>query len=183
MEMQTRSKPQGLVVVDRHAGVIVFVDTTFTGETENGIKVSGRLAVSDDSSTFGFSEVTLRSDSPIEPEQLKAFPWKKMLKTVVDRVSNVGEIRDDGTYRFYPAEQPERSAMSPGPRRRVLDDDHYREVADVYRQALADDDPQPVNRVKEELHSARSTAGRWVGEARKRGFLGAAPAKGKRGEA
>ena len=51
-----------------------------------------------------------------------------------------------------------------------LDDAHYRRVAKIYEQArLAGADP--VAAVKAHEFCSRSTAGRWVGEARERGFL------------
>lgn len=53
------------------------------------------------------------------------------------------------------------------PRKR-LTDDHYRQVAEVYRGAFKN----PTSAVMAKMHASRSTAGRWVVEARRRGFLG-----------
>ena len=52
-----------------------------------------------------------------------------------------------------------------------LTDELLRGVADIYREALAEGSP-PTRRVMERLQTSRSTAGRYVQRARKRGFLG-----------
>lgn len=60
------------------------------------------------------------------------------------------------------------------PRRsRGVDDDFLRRVASVYRAALAAGQP-PAVAVAKALHGSRSSAGRWVMQARAKGFLGAA---------
>lgn len=62
-----------------------------------------------------------------------------------------------------------------------LTDKHLQQVATIYREAGKRDDP-PTQTVAEVMNVARPTAGRWIGEARKRKFLG--PAKrGRAGEA
>lgn len=55
------------------------------------------------------------------------------------------------------------------------------EVAQLYRAAIAQGVP-PTQTIADEMHAARSTAARWVGKARERGFLGAA-LPGRAGEA
>lgn len=57
-----------------------------------------------------------------------------------------------------------------GPGRgRVMSNEHLEEVADVYRDALSGG--KPVEAVREHFSTNRSTASRWVGEARKRDIL------------
>jgi hypothetical protein len=69
------------------------------------------------------------------------------------------------------------------PRRgKAISDAELRRVAEIYRTAVVHRTP-PTKKVATEMHVARSTAGRWVVQARKRGFLGAAPTRGKAGEA
>ena len=65
-------------------------------------------------------------------------------------------------------------------RRTSITDDHLRHVAEVYRQAVAQGLP-PEQAVANQLHVAAPTAGRQIGIARKRGFLGATT-PGKKGE-
>lgn len=84
-------------------------------------------------------------------------------------------LRIDDWERVYEKETAENA------RPRQLDDAHYQRVAQVYRRAV-DEGVEPVVAVQKELHGSRSTAGRWVMESRKRGFLGKAPAKGRAGE-
>ncbi len=55
-------------------------------------------------------------------------------------------------------------------RRRRLDDAHFREVAEVYRAAVKFG--APTRAVAAHFTAGESTAGRWVVEARRRGFLG-----------
>lgn len=70
---------------------------------------------------------------------------------------------------------------SQGGRRRRLNDDQYRRVADAYRHAVEQGN-YPKQAVAAEMHVSESTAGRYVMEARRRGFLGRAPGKGRAGE-
>jgi len=75
-----------------------------------------------------------------------------------------------------------RQKTSRTPRRgKAVSDDELRRVAAIYRTAVARRQP-PTKTVATEMHVARSTAGRWVVEARKRGFLGPAPPPGLAGE-
>ncbi len=55
-----------------------------------------------------------------------------------------------------------------------MSDDHLREVANVYRNAMKAGRRDPVNAVREAMHASRPTAGRWVAQAREKGFLGRA---------
>ena len=64
------------------------------------------------------------------------------------------------------------------PGRRGHGDEHYQEVARVYREAAG---RKPIQHLVEHFIVEESTARRWVREARKRGFLGAA-IPGKAGE-
>lgn len=70
---------------------------------------------------------------------------------------------------------------SQGARRRRLTDDQLRRVAETYRRAVANGG-WPKQVVAAEMHVSDSTAGRYVMEARRRGFLGKAPGRGKSGE-
>lgn len=62
-----------------------------------------------------------------------------------------------------------------------LTDENLRQVASIYRAATKRGDP-PTQTVADSLKVARSTAARWVGKARERGFLGPA-LRGQAGEA
>lgn len=67
-----------------------------------------------------------------------------------------------------------------GPKRPVLDDSHYQEVAKIYRLAVEQRRP-PTQAVAANWTRHPSTAARWVMEARKRGHLGPTQ-QGKAGE-
>lgn len=74
-------------------------------------------------------------------------------------------------------------ASAPPTRRRVLDDDHFRQVAKVYRNVLESSlTPDPTRQVAKHFHVSHSNAAKYVGEARKRGFLGPAAKSGVAGE-
>jgi hypothetical protein len=65
-------------------------------------------------------------------------------------------------------------AATRAPRERGrVSDEMLRETANVYRAALAAG-KRPTQAVTREMHVSRATAGRWVAQARKRGFLGPA---------
>ena len=62
-----------------------------------------------------------------------------------------------------------------------VSDDHLGRVAELYRAALERGDP-PTQTIADEMHAARSTAARWVAQARERGHLGPS-LPGRAGEA
>jgi hypothetical protein len=70
--------------------------------------------------------------------------------------------------------------LSP-PRGRGYGDEFYERVATAYRDALRRGE-RPVEALRLQANVPRSTAARWVKEARRRGLLGEAPAPGKAGE-
>jgi hypothetical protein len=72
-------------------------------------------------------------------------------------------------------------ALRPRGRGAKLSDQFLGEVAAVYRQALAAGRP-PTQAVAEAFYGSRSSAGRWVMEARRRGLLGRAPRERVAGE-
>lgn len=75
---------------------------------------------------------------------------------------------------------PDSTTLSP-PKSRGYPDEFYERVRDTYRDAFRRD-VRPVAAVATEAGVPRSTAARWVKEARRRGLLGPAPATGKAGE-
>jgi hypothetical protein len=102
------------------------------------------------------------------------------------------EWRGDGTpvysgHESKPIPEGERFAAqyaewTGAPRRRgPLRDDDLRKVAEVYRGAHAARNP-PTRAVAARFGVSRSTAGRWIGEARRRGHLGEAPRPRMAGE-
>lgn len=95
----------------------------------------------------------------------------------VDATGKVQSIQVGGS-QTVEAALPGRSK---GGRRRRLTDDQFRAVAAAYRRAV-DHGNYPKQAVAAEMHVSESTAGRYIMEARRRGFLGKAPGKGKAGE-
>ena len=91
--------------------------------------------------------------------------------------------RDLGDLAMYVADQPGRTtaqrqtlrtvagqlAESP---RRVLDDDHFARVAEIYRRAWSTGDSAPTKAVAEQMKASRSAAAKWVARARAMGLLG-----------
>lgn len=72
-------------------------------------------------------------------------------------------------------------AAAPGRRGKRLEGAFLEQVASVYREAVALGRRDPTIAVAERFPAARSTAGRWIVECRKRGLLGPA-SPGRRGE-
>jgi hypothetical protein len=165
---------------------IVFIDTSFVAEFPDGITVTGRLS-DDGDSTIGLQDLTIRADpdGPITPERLRDVRWSKLLDAALDYGAVKLERTADGQLvgdltKPSPGGADVRRLKRTGGRRR-LDDDHYREVASTYREALTLGDP-PTKYVATKMNAARSTAGEWVQEARARGLLGPAPRRGAKGE-
>ena len=77
----------------------------------------------------------------------------------------------------------DQSLAAATPRRGVrVSDEHLLNVARVYRNALAAGEP-PTAAVEKKFFTKRANAGRWVMEARRRGFLDPAPRPRQAGEA
>lgn len=88
----------------------------------------------------------------------------------VDVTAFVDHLRESGI--ITRAEPPPAgpSAGSQGGRPILYGDDHYEEVAQVYRRAFAEGQP-PRRAVAEWFNVSPSAASKWVAEARKRGTL------------
>jgi hypothetical protein len=93
-----------------------------------------------------------------------------------DRIDLEREAKKYATTYGAPPRQPLKS-----PSGRGYPDEFYERVAAAYRGALARR-ARPVASIAVEAGVPRSTAARWVKEARGRGLLGRAPAKGKAGD-
>lgn len=57
------------------------------------------------------------------------------------------------------------------PRRRPYPESHYRQVAEVYLEAVADGSEAPTRAVEWTWHVPRTTANMWVKKARKKGYI------------
>jgi hypothetical protein len=159
------------------------LDLDFVAETD-GYVVCTRLEITarDEGSERG--EVTLAGIRNIRIAELKRRATQLAIAEVV--------ITDD----FYEICHPvfgsvidvgdtlreiEQKAHRPH-RGKKLSDVHLREVAKVYRAALKDAKPKPTKAVQQHFYTARANAGRWVAEARRRGFLGEAESPRQPGE-
>jgi hypothetical protein len=88
-------------------------------------------------------------------------------QTAAGRSKRAAPLRLDEWAALYAAD----SVPDSPPAGQRLSDEHYRKVAEVYRTA-AKEGPEPTNAVKAHFQVSRSTAGRWVVEARARHILG-----------
>lgn len=174
-----------VAVIDTAGERVVFLDTRFVAEFPDGLEVTGRLAA-DGQGGIGLQDVSLHiePDAPLTPERLRKVPWSKILDAALDHGAVKLEDTGDGLLRADFTHPKPKGADVRRPRgggRRRLDDDHYREVAAIYRRAW-NGGGDPVVAVQVEMGCKRPTAAGYVSEARKRGLLGAAPAKGAKGE-
>lgn len=112
--------------------------------------------------------VTRRAGGPpVTGEALRSIPVTNVLRTGVQKHFMRAERTGGRTTRLTPVTMPDDVAAitANGPT-----DEALRWVADIYRAAYALGD-SPTQAVEQDLQLARSTAGRWVSLARKRGFL------------
>jgi len=112
----------------------------------------------------------------LRSDDLRSIPLRQLRRRVIDAVTRpIVERTADGGFVAAPGEQPWFGAVQRGPGRgKPMGDDHLRQVAEVYRAAVAAGSRAPVEEVRQTFHASRPTAGRWVGQARKRGLLGPA---------
>jgi hypothetical protein len=111
-----------------------------------------------------------RPDEPLRAAQLRV-RLDELVREIATLVGayniETGNHDREGFERELAALAP---AIEPGKR---LSDEHFAAVADVYRYALRTGRPATAS-VGEAFNVSRSTAGRWVVEARRRGLLGPA---------
>jgi len=183
--MRFNTNMAGPSYVDIAGERVVFLETSFVATDGDGLVVTGRLAA-DGGDIVGLQDISIRiePDAPLTPARLRRVPWSKILDAALDDGARTLRQLSDGRLLVDPGEPRPKGAdvrlKRTGGRRR-LDDDHYREVAKVYRSALHRQE-SPKQAVAAEMHCATSTAGEWIFKARKLKFLGDAPAPGAKGE-
>jgi hypothetical protein len=116
----------------------------------------------------------LDNGQPITAERLRAF-----------NLGTIGQMIDASVLISEQLEElPKRRRALETPTSRGYDDAFYERVAGAYRAALARGDRKPVAAIAAEAGVPRSTAARWVKEARKRPGVSLGPGSpGKAGEA
>jgi hypothetical protein len=93
----------------------------------------------------------------------------KATKRVNEMTDGLFQLEGDGPGIGYAGSQVARPV-----RGEPVSEDFLRQVADTYRKAVASGSRRPVGELGEQLGGSRSTAGRWVVQARRAGFLRAA---------
>lgn len=121
---------------------------------------------------------------PITSKGLRQVPVANLIRTSILAALARRPVGDDGS--VLHAQLDDWAALYARPdvperrRGKRLGDEHFQAVSAVYRNALSAGLP-PVQEVARRFHVSGSTAGRWVVEARRRGFLGPAQ-PGRAGE-
>lgn len=181
------SSKREVVIVDVSGGRVVFLDTSFVA-TEGHLTIRGRLAA--DGTTepavgVGLQDITITAspDAPITPKELRSIPWARILDAALDygAVPIQGSTADGAFTLDLGGDATGADIRRRQSGRRHLDDAHYAEVADLYREALRLG-RAPVQYVAERLNCAANTAKEYVAEARRRGALGPAPKPRSKGE-
>lgn len=122
--------------------------------------------------------VTVRrqpGQSGVTQHDVRRLPVDRLFELAAVEQAQVRVPSPPGTVTLEPASDEEQEELREYlfRRRRTMTDELLGEVADVYRTAHQAGEP-PTEAVREHFKIARSTAGRWVQEARKRGLLGKA---------
>lgn len=118
----------------------------------------------------------LRRPTGITPAELRRVRLGGALQLALAAVREEREDRDDGLFRvagtedgvYYAGPQPAPARGKP------VSDDRLREVARLYRELVATGSRKPTQDIADQYHWSRSTVGRWLVEARRKGFLGPA---------
>lgn len=185
MEIRCNTDVTGARLIEPEGNRMVYLATSFVAEEDDGLIITGRIAA-DGVGGIGLQDIGLHMepDAPLTPERLRKVPWSKILDQVLDHGAVHMERSGEGFIIDPDKPRPKGADMrrKRGGGRRRLDDDHYRNVAAIYRRSMAGGG-DPVVSVMVDMDCKRPTAAGYVSEARKRGFLGPAPAKGQKGEA
>lgn len=163
-----------------------FVPRQFAAETELGevgVTLEMEIAVNERlQATCTALRVQAGEGGQVTGDLLRQVPLARLLREAVATAASMFKFQrrlPGGGARFELFPGGDAAAdiyeRAKAPRRGLpLTDDELREVADIYREAVARGDRSPTRAVGEAKHAARSTAARWVGKARKKGFLGPA---------
>lgn len=115
----------------------------------------------------------------VTAETLRRISLGRLVKEAVAETASHFEFRgttSDGTSKFAmfagAGEEIYTATLASLGRGTALTDRDLREIADLYRAALASGSRSPTREVGERKHVARSTAARWIAKARSKGFLG-----------
>lgn len=192
---QTRSGGPVIQVPLASVGPDLVAPTHLFAKTQHeGAEVEFDVVI-DDRGTPQCRRLEVRTeDGSVGGEMLRRIPVARLLRMAVTAAARKLEPKREGEpdpdepwvrdmpstermefYRDYAkgARAPRRGSL--------LTDENLRQVAELYRAAIKRGDP-PTQMVAEAMHVARSTAARWVGKARERGFLGPSM-RGRAGEA
>jgi hypothetical protein len=117
----------------------------------------------------------------VTAEGLRAVKVAAAIRLAVQHArKRVAESEPLGAGTFRMEGEPEDTAWGGGRsgpgRGRPIGDEHLQRVAEIYRAAVSTGHRAPVDEVRRQLNTSRSTAGRWVQQAREHHFLG--PARG-----
>lgn len=143
-----------------------------------GLEVSVEGEIRDGDVVCVGLKIIVRDDGAIAKQDLRDLPLARFLALTVAPWVFVREAEVVHTF----GENVTEVAETLPRRKRRIGDDHLREVADVYRQAVTEGRRNPTKAVGEELGLNRSTAGKHVQRARERDFLGPAPGPMRAGE-
>jgi hypothetical protein len=123
-----------------------------------------------------FLQTRSLTDPPIGTDELRSVPISRIVREVLEDAAVPIEDLGDGHFRLLddpPGQSWGGTRVGPG-RGRAMPTEHLAVVAETYRSAVQAGRRDPVNAVAEQMHASRSTAGRWVQQARAAGHLGAA---------
>jgi hypothetical protein len=119
------------------------------------------------------------SHEVVTAEALRRVSLGRLVKEAVAETASHFEFRgtaSDGTSKFVMfsdgGEEIYAATLASVGRGAALSDSDLREIADLYRAAIASGSRSPTRDVGERKHVARSTAARWVAQTRSKGFLG-----------
>ncbi len=130
--------------------------------------------------------ITVDERPGVTTAKIRSVPFRRLLREAIAAASDRSHLAPDGTLEVMPMrwKEIEEEFLSSTPRQTnpILTDDLLKRVADTYRA----NPKAPARAVHEDLQQilviSRATAGRYIKEARARGFLGPAMPR-KAGEA
>jgi hypothetical protein len=189
MQIDLRDMGSLIPTPDRRAAVPERFIATTSPDNLGGLKVRMRIEI-----TRPFrarcTELTIlgSSQAAVTAEALRRVSLARLVKEAVAETAAHFEFRGttpDGTSRFAmfsgAAEGIYEATLASTGRGASLTDDDLKEIAEIYRAAIASGSRSPTHDVGERKHVARSTAARWIARARSKGLLGPA-IRGRGGE-
>ena len=118
---------------------------------------------------LGVTGVQLHAESPLTASELQRFAWRKYMKLAVASAAGEPDEELHALMDVFEIAARDRGSIARRPGRSGHPDEHYEEIANLYRKVRGE--RGPARRIGDALGYSPSTVRGWIAECRSRGLL------------